>query len=105
MVPCARDETMPPVVMLAILGDEETHVTVSVTLFVVPSAKVSVAVNCCELPSGIVGFCGLTASPTTLVEPGEVLFPHPVKPSASAATKTHENCRNTPSSLTPDGCS
>jgi hypothetical protein len=105
VVPCPKDDTMPPVVMLATLGDEEAHVTVSVTLFVVPSAKVSVAVNCCELPSGIVGVCGLTARPTTLVEPGELLLPHPVKPSASAATKIHDNSRNNSSSPTPDGCS
>ena len=94
---------MPPVLMVAILGAEEAHVTVLVTSFAVPSAKVSVAVNCCELPNAIVGLCGLMASPTTLVEVEleleELLLPHPVKPSPSAATKIHRHSRSTLPSL------
>jgi len=90
---------MPTVVIVATVGAEDTQVTMLVTSVVLPSAKVSVAVNCCEVPSGMVGLCGLMASFTTLVEPGVVLLlPHPLRitsTSPSAAGKTHRHCRNT----------
>jgi hypothetical protein len=68
---------MPAVVIVATWGAEETQVTMLVTSIVLPPAKVSVALNCCELRREIVGLCGLIENFTTSVEAGVLLFPQP----------------------------
>ena len=40
---------------------DDFHVTTPVTSCTLPSEKVPVAVNCCEIPSGMFGFAGVTA--------------------------------------------
>ena len=60
-VPRLRAVTRPLTVIEAMLVFEELHVTVPVMSCVVPSENVPVAVNCCNVPSGIDGDAGVTA--------------------------------------------
>lgn len=60
-VPRLRAVTSPLTVIEAMLVFEELHVTVPVMSCVVPSENVPVAVNCCNVPSGIDGDAGVTA--------------------------------------------
>jgi hypothetical protein len=70
-----------PAVLLivATVDDEETQATDVVTFAADPSVYSPVAVNCCELPTGTVGLCGLIsmAARMPLVT---IKFPEPVTP-------------------------
>src|SRR5262245_539420 len=66
-VPVATAVTRPrfrTVATPATLGALETHVARLVTLRVVPSEKMAVAVNCATVPTGSVGAMGVTSSDT-----------------------------------------
>lgn len=50
-----------PLLTVATVAFEELQCTVVVTLCVLPSVKVPVAVNCCVVPRGIEGIAGVIA--------------------------------------------
>ena len=62
--------------IVATVAADELHCTVVVMFWVLPSVKVPVAVNCCGIPSAMLGMAGVTAIETSaaavmvsLVEP------------------------------------
>jgi hypothetical protein len=57
-VPAVLASPFPPIVATFALDD--VQVTWDVRFCVVPSLKVPVAVNCCELPKGMLGELGVT---------------------------------------------
>lgn len=65
-VPRLRAVASPLTVMEAMLVFEELQVAVPVMSCVEPSENVPVAVNCCNVPSGIDGVAGATAMEVTL---------------------------------------
>lgn len=65
-VPRLRAVANPLTVMVKTLVFEELHVAVSVMSCVVPSEKVPIAVNCCNVPSGMDGLVGVTAIEVTV---------------------------------------
>ena len=70
--PMARPE--PPTVAKA--GFEEAQATIVVILKLVPSEKVPVAVNCWLIPTGMVGFAGVTEMDDRVAEfPVRVVLP------------------------------
>jgi hypothetical protein len=60
-VPIFNPVASPLTVIEAIPVLEDFHVTTPVTSCTLPSEKVPVAVNCCEIPNGMFGFAGVTA--------------------------------------------
>lgn len=68
-VPCptllARPCPLAALLIVATLVVSELHCTVPVMFCWLPSVNVPVAVNCCVVPSGIVGIAGVTAIDTT----------------------------------------
>jgi len=95
-------QVVKPALPVALLVDateilDEAHCTMPVTSWVLPSLKVPLAVNCWMLPTGAVGFAGLTVMPVkTAVETvstAELLTTEPsvavivVEPGASPAAR------------------
>ncbi len=60
LVPCARVDANPTLLIVATVDCEELHVTVLVRFCVLLSVYVPVAVNCCVLPLATDGFAGVT---------------------------------------------
>ena len=61
VVPGASAVTNPPGAIVATAVEDELQLTAPVRSCVLPSVYVPVAVNCCVVPKGIVGFFGLIA--------------------------------------------
>ena len=55
----------PVLLMAAVAGFEELHVTLWVRFWVLLSVNVPVAVNCCAVPSGTLAAAGVTAMETS----------------------------------------
>ena len=59
-VPVARTVARPVLLIVTTAGFEETQVTSVLILKLVPSVKVAVAANCWVMPTGMLGFTGVT---------------------------------------------
>ena len=64
VTPGATPVTSPPELMLAIFGTVELHITEPVTILLLPSSKVPMAVNCIVLPTASEAFTGVTVIDT-----------------------------------------
>ena len=62
VVPTAALLANPPPLTTATLTLEEVHVTWLLTLNEVPSLKLALAVNCCEVPRAMFGLAGVTVT-------------------------------------------
>src|SRR6266849_3899168 len=78
--------------MTATDGIDDVQVTVGVMSFVVPSVYVPVAANCCEVPTGMAGFCGVSAIETR-VAAVTVRLPEPLTDPDAAVIVTAPEAR------------
>lgn len=80
----------PPLFTVATEGFEEVQATCVDTSILVPLAWVSVAVNCCVPPMGILGFAGVISTREFVAggwkgKPKSTLFPHDISDHAKVA--------------------